>query len=977
MITADIAKMYRQILMHPEDRRFQRIFWYHEGEIRVFQLNTVTFGVSAAPFLAIRTIHQLANDESSSFPLGSEVLKRDLYVDDLLTGANTYGELMRIRDQVIQVLKRGGFEIRQWSSNHPRALEKLNEKSGDIEFLTDENPVRKTLGISWNSRRDELIYTVKPIPKSEKTSKRYILSEISKIFDPLGLLAPILLASKVIMQECWKANISWDESVPLDLYTSWHSFARQLELIDHLTIERNVLIDDPIDIQIHGFCDASLIGYGACLYVRSRDQSGKVRVRLYCAKARVAPIGQPSDESPAIETTPSENVSSRQASGAILTADDTTGGISTKKTPVAKKRKTKTQMTIPRLELCGALILARLFRELRAVLTFVPDRVIFWSDSTIVLQWLKKSPNSLKVFEATRVREIQEITAAVQWRHVRTEQNPADPLSRSQFPREFLNNDTWFHGPSWLSGPESDWPESVVKFGHELPGLKKTCCFVSRVESDDFFRNFSSYTKLIRFVAYSLRFLRSSKHKKCALSISEINEAERRVIGLIQRSSFQEEIERISCGQSAKSPKLGSLAPLIKDDGLLRVGGRLKHANIPVDQRQPILLPSRHYVTDLLIRDTHERFYHAGIQSTLYSLRYRFWILDGKGQVRRIVRRCVRCTRFRRSAVKYKMGDLPMSRVNEYIPFSHTGFDCFGPMYVKEKKFRNRGRVKVWGCVFICMSTKAVHIELLSDCTSDAFLASFRRFVGRRAIPQHVYSDNGPNFVGANSQLRELYALFESAEFRSKISDYALERKITWHFNPPASPHFGGVWEAAVKSFKHHFKRAVGDRLFTFEELYTFAVEIEAILNSRPLCPISTDPNDPVALTPAHILVGRPLTMLPENDFLPVPENRLSSWQLITKARQGFWRRWQLEYLSELQKRQKWLDSEAGLKLDDIVLLIDKDQPCMQWQLGRVVALHPGDDGVVRVVSVKTSKRTYKRNSRTLVLLPVSSSSDN
>ena len=339
VITADIAKMYRQILMHPEDRRFQRIFWYHEGEIRVFQLNTVTFGVSAAPFLAIRTIHQLANDESSSFPLGSEVLKRDLYVDDLLTGANTYGELMRIRDQVIQVLKRGGFEIRQWSSNHPRALEKLNEKSGDIEFLTDENPVRKTLGISWNSRRDELIYTVKPIPKSEKTSKRYILSEISKIFDPLGLLAPILLASKVIMQECWKANISWDESVPLDLYTSWHSFARQLELIDHLTIERNVLIDDPIDIQIHGFCDASLIGYGACLYVRSRDQSGKVRVRLYCAKARVAPIGQPSDESPAIETTPNENVSSRQASGAILTADDTTGGISTKKTPVAKKRK--------------------------------------------------------------------------------------------------------------------------------------------------------------------------------------------------------------------------------------------------------------------------------------------------------------------------------------------------------------------------------------------------------------------------------------------------------------------------------------------------------------------------------------------------------------------------------------------------------------------------------------------------------------
>jgi len=271
------------------------------------------------------------------------------------------------------------------------------------------------LGISWNSQRDELIYTVKPIKKANIISKRYILSEISKIFDPLGLLAPVMLASKVIIQQCWKANVSWDESVPADLYTQWKSFSEQLELIDYLPIERNISISDPVNIQIHGFCDASLTGYGACLYVRSCNDQGEVRVRLFCAKGRVAPIDRSAEEI------------------------------------VGKSTRKKPPMTIPRLELSGALILARLFREVRAILTFLPEKIVFWSDSTIVLHWLKKSPDVLKIFEAVRVREIQEITGNSQWRHVRSEHNPADALSRSQLPQEFLNSETWFHGPSWLS----------------------------------------------------------------------------------------------------------------------------------------------------------------------------------------------------------------------------------------------------------------------------------------------------------------------------------------------------------------------------------------------------------------------------------------------------------------------------------------------------------------------------------------------
>lgn len=316
------------------------------------------------------------------------------------------------------------------------------------------------------------------------------------------------------------------------------------------------------------------------------------------------------------------------------------------------------------------------------------------------------------------------------------------------------------------------------------------------------------------------------------------------------------------------------------------------------------------------------------------------------------------------------MGNLPSARVQETTPFANTGIDFCGPFYIKEKKYRNRTRIKVYVCVFICMSVKAIHLELVSDMSSDGFLAALRRFISRRGIPEHIYSDNGTNFIGANNQLKEIYSLFNSESHKEIINQFSINHRIIWHFIPPMAPHFGGLWESSVKLFKHHFKRVVGDLLFTFEELNTFIVEVEGILNSRPIVSLSSGPNDLLALSPAHYLIGKPLNALPEGNLSSVPANRLSTWQHITKVRQDFWARWNLEYLNELQMRGKWTKDGPELKIGTVVLIKNKGLPCAQWALGRILDLHRGDDGISRVATIKTMGGEIKRATKLLCPLP-------
>ncbi|XP_011858514.1 PREDICTED: uncharacterized protein LOC105556056 [Vollenhovia emeryi] len=901
VITADIEKMYRQVLLHEDDRRYQRFLWRVGNEVKTFQLNTLTFGVAPSSFLAIRVLHKLAEDERCVYPRAAQVITKHLYMDDLLTGADTIADARAIRDETIALLERGGFSIRQWASNDTRVIDDLSSNALHANFVFNVDPAVKTLGITWNTRDDKMYYSVRPIKVTQKLTKRKILSEIAKIFDPIGLLGPIILHAKRLMQDIWRSGLHWDESVPQAIYTEWMEFVRQLESVNQFTFERKLLASNCRDIQFHGFCDASSVGYGACLYIRSSEGHENTVVRLVCAKSRVAPLK-----------------------------------------PV----------TIPRLELCGALLLTQLYREMSAALNFAPNKVIFWCDSTIVLHWIKTPPHLLKTFVANRVVEIRDNAESNEWRHVRTNDNPADALSRGQLPHAFVQNEMWLTGPPWLIKGESEWPDEIIP-AVEITELKKNVCLITTTYDVEILNRYSSYSKLLRVVAYCLRFRRITIGAK-ALSAG---------------SQFVNELKELRLKGSISKGKV--VNPFLDDDGLIRVGGRLQRSNLTFNQKHPILLPSRHRLTDNIIREVHEAHHHTGIQTTLSIIRQRFWLLDGRNQVRKIVRTCARCSRFSANAIEYKMGNLPSARVREAMPFANTGADFCGPFYVKEKKYRNRGRVKVYVCVFVCMAIKAIHLEIVSDLTTDGFLAALRRFIARRGLPERVYSDNGTNFVGANRQLKELYVLLNSEEHKTRVNRFACEHRITWHFIPPAAPHFGGLWESSVKLFKHHFKRVVGESLFTFEELNTFVIEVEGILNSRPITCLSSDPNDLLALTPAHYLIGKPLTTLPEGDLSDVSANRLSTWQHITKVRQDFWARWNLEYLNELQMRHKWAKDGPRLDVGTIVLVKDKNLPCGRWTMGRILELHPGKDGTTRAVTIKTATGEMKRSANILCPLPI------
>lgn len=399
----------------------------------------------------------------------------------------------------------------------------------------------------------------------------------------------------------------------------------------------------------------------------------------------------------------------------------------------------------------------------------------------------------------------------------------------------------------------------------------------------------------------------------------------------------------------------------------MRVGGRLERSNLPFEAKHPAILP-KHRVSTLIVEDANRRCLHGGPQLTISIVRQNYWIIGHRSFVRNLIRKCVSCARERAKIPTQIMGDLSAARVTQHRAFQHTGVDCAGPYLVRTSKGRGHKAHKAYMALFVCMSTRAIHLELVSDYSSSAFLAAYRRFIARRGLPSDVYSDNGTTFQGA---YKESQTTFRITVNDTDLGNIIANDRTTWHFIPPGAPHFGGLWEAGVKSAKHHLKRVLGTHTLTYEEFNTLMTQIEGCLNSRPMGPALTDPCEFTALTPGHFVIRAPLLSIPELSLLNLNENRLSRWQLVQQMVEHFWKRWFVEYFHSLQLRTKWTKAQDNIAVGDLVLIRNNALPPVKWMLGRIIATHPGPDSHVRVVSIRTAHGELKRPITQVCLLPL------
>jgi hypothetical protein len=614
--------------------------------------------------------------------------------------------------------------------------------------------------------------------------------------------------------------------------------------------------------------------------------------------------------------------------------------------------------------------------------------VHLWLDSQIPLHWIISSHLQWLPFVANRVKKIHKKQGSAIWDYINTVNNPADLLSRGINPKELKTKSLWWHGPTFLS-------ENIAPFSREVnfkpsklqpPEVRQSrkVLICSLTFKSSFIENFSNYSKLIRITAWCLRFCWNAHWFGPLLSgplqTFELNQALTSLIKIVQREHFNTEFKRLNQGLNVEpASRLASLNPFIDALGIIRVGGRLQNAHLSFEQKFQIVLPGSCTFTRLLIRYEHIRHAHSSIQAMRSILRRQYWILRQDSAIQYCIIKCVKCVRIKADTKQQMMASLPKARVVPGKVFQTVGIDYAGPFNLLVNQGRGRHRVtqKAYVAIFVCFKIKAIHLELVSDATTVTFLAAFDRFVGRRGLPEDVWSDNGPNFVGADNRLKELFDMFKKNQ--DEITSHLAMKGCSWDFNPPHGSSFGGLWEAGVKSVKKHLTVVIGETLFTYEQYETLLIKIEACLNSRPLILESSDPNDPGALTPGHFLIGGPLTAVPNPDITNVPINRLKYWELVTRKMQEFWSRWRNDYLNTLQQRSKWRQGKYEIKVNDVVIVKEDKVPPLNWPLAIITAVHPGKDNLVRVVTVRmalnqdanSKPKEYRRPVSKLVYLPV------
>ncbi|KAI7807219.1 hypothetical protein IRJ41_024887 [Triplophysa rosa] len=743
--------MFHQFHVHEEDRNYLRFLWWKDGDTTTqpqeYRMKVHLFGAASSPGCANYGLKYLAKEHSHSHPVGAQFVAKDFYVDDGVTSTDTVEKAIQLAQEAREICANGGLRLHKFVSNNLAVLQSIPPSECATEAKTKDlifyDTLERALGIQWSIKEDSFRFN--STLKDQPATRRGILSTVASIYDPLGFLAPYVLKGKRILQEMCNQGTGWDELLPERLKPRWESWQRDFTNLQKINIARCYLptnFGEVVETELHYFSDASTSGYGQCSYLRVKNKKGEIHCSLVIGKARVSP---------------------------------------TKVT------------TIPRLELTAAVVSVSISKMLKEELRIVDGKEYFWTDSKVVLGYINNDARRFHTFVANRVQKIRHCTNPQQWHYVPTDENPVDGASRGKTVNELLTSN-WFTGPMFL------WERKIPTVNDAVPDLsigdpevKKAQALQTKTSEimslADRLSKFSSWSRATRAVARLLR--RAKRVASHALStVSERESAERFIIRDLQRQAYEEEIKLLSKGnQLQRCNKLHHLDAFLDTDGLFKVGGQLRHSSLADSFKHPIVIPKEHHVTKLIIAHNHEKTKHQGKGFTINEIRASgYWIPGMSRAIATYIHQCVNCRKLRRAAEGQRMSDLPVERVEPSPPFTYCGLDCFGPFTTTQ----GRKQHKRYGLLFTCFCSRAIHIEMLEDMSTDTFINALQCFIAVRGAVRQIRCDQGTNFIGAKNEFKTALQELDI----QRLGTFLSQNQCDFVMNAPQSSHAGGCGNA-------------------------------------------------------------------------------------------------------------------------------------------------------------------------------------
>ena len=930
-VCADIKEMFLQVRIRNADQDAQRFLWRFSPDqpVETYVMQAMIFGATSSPCSAQHVKNMNAFTSASDQPEVIDAIVGSHYVDDMVCSFRSKEDAVRITSAVKLTHSQAGFQLRGFLSNSSHVQSRLNENKEDQPPSINMNAidaVEKILGMYWDSRSDEFVFKLhmhKVDPEitagTRCPTKRELLCLVMSVYDPFGILANLLIYGKILLQELWRTGTNWDEPISIHIFEHFKQWVPFLEIAKQVRLPRchcPFLFHEDTNIELHIFNDASQIAFASVAYFRITTLEGTI-VSFVTGKTKCAPIKV---------------------------------------------------LSIPRLELQAAILGTRLKQSILESYRIKIARTVLWSDSKTVISWVKSDHRQFKPFVMHRIGEILDSTCENDWRWLPTKMNAADAATRTTYPVAYTANNIWISGPAFLHQDEENWP-TQINTNFTTDEEKRNICLTVVKKRLINYSNFSKYPRLVRTIAWLFRFedITRKTVEYCEfteLTASEVKRGEVALCKIVQAEVYASEISELKEHVTVSSSShISSLSPGLNADGLICVYGRIDYAlAVPEATRHPIILPTHHYVTELLISWYHQKQFHQNDELVVNEIRRKFWVPNLRQAVKKAKSNCQQCKNERVKPKPPMMGQLPIDRLQPYVrPFTYTGLDYFGPIYVTI----GRRKEKRWAALFTCLTIRAVHVELAADLSTDACLICIRNFVNRRGVPVKIRSDMGTNFVGADGELRRVSDLFDYNHIQRELAT----RNITWEFNCPANPSSGGCWERLVKSIKRVLASTLKEVSPQVETLRSLLIEAENVVNSRPLThlPVTVDNLDP--LTPNHFLLGTT-----NSTQTPGGEEKIccrKQYRISQQLKNKFWRRWIREYLPTLTKRTKWFQPQNPIKIDDLVLICDENLPRSQWKRGIVTSKFPAKDGTTRIVELRTESGTLRRPVSKLAILEV------